>query len=158
MNEPRWLSEAEARAWRGFQTMSSRLEAELHRSLFHATGLSISDYKVLVHLTEAPEGALRAFELGAVLQWEKSRLSHHLRRMESRGLVERRVCETDGRGVWATITRKGRSAIEAAAPHHVEDARRLLIDQLSAAQVEALAEISEKVLAGLPTAAPSCDD
>lgn len=158
MSDPHWLTPAEARAWRGYQQMSAQLNALLHRSLLRETGLSLSDYEVLVHLSEAPEGVLRAFELGGALQWEKSRLSHHLRRMESRGLVERRTCETDGRGLFVVLTPEGRATIEEAAPFHVSDVRRYLIDLLTPEQLTTLAEISEKVMAGFPSDDGACAD
>jgi DNA-binding MarR family transcriptional regulator len=138
--------------------MADQVETALHRSLMRATGLSLSDYAVLVHLSEAPQDRLRAFELGTALRWEKSRLSHHLRRMEKRGLVERRSCETDGRGLHVVLTPVGRRAIEEAAPLHVADVRGFLIDHLSRDQLLALAEISEKVLAGLPSDEGLCSD
>jgi DNA-binding MarR family transcriptional regulator len=158
MPEPRWLNTNESRAWRGYQQMSAQLEALLHRNLMQATGLSLSDYEVLVHLSESPEGVLRAFELGSALQWEKSRLSHHLRRMEKRGLVDRQTCESDGRGLFVVLTSDGRKAIESAAPSHVADVRRYLIDILTPDQLETLAEISEKVIAGLPSDHDVCAD
>lgn len=157
MNEPRWLSEEESRAWRGYEALSTRLSALLHKSLVRNTGLSLSDYAVLVHLSESPEDRLRAYELGTALQWEKSRLSHHLRRMENRGLIERRTCEDDGRGLFVALTPQGRESIEGAAPLHVADVRAFLIDKLTPAQLESLAEITEKVLAGLPTDENLCD-
>lgn len=158
MPEPRWLDELEDRAWRGYQAMSEQLDTMLHRSLVRSAGLSLSDYAVLVHLSEAPEDRLRAFELGSALGWEKSRLSHHLRRMENRGLVERRTCETDARGLWAVLTPEGRRTIESAAPIHVDDVHRLVIDQLTRDQLKTLAEITEKVRAGFPDDDSLCSD
>jgi DNA-binding MarR family transcriptional regulator len=146
---PRWLDEREARAWRGYTRMRVQLEARLARELARHSGLSDPDYSVLVNLSEAPEGRLRAFELGRALQWEKSRLSHHLKRMGKRGLVAREDCESDARGSFVVITPAGRAAIEAAAPAHVDDVRRHLIDLLSDDQLDALADISEAVLANL---------
>jgi DNA-binding MarR family transcriptional regulator len=153
MSEPRWLDEREDRAWRGYTSMQAQLSARLHRNLLRNTGLSLPDYEVLVHLSEAPDGRLRSFQLGAALQWEKSRLSHHLTRMEGRGLVERQECTTDGRGAFVVITAAGSAAIEAAAPSHVSDVREALIDVLTPAQLDALAEIAEAVLAQLAAAA-----
>jgi DNA-binding MarR family transcriptional regulator len=147
MNEPRWLDEREARAWRAFTRMRALLEARLHRNLLRDTGLSLSDYGVLVHLSEAPRQQLRAFQLSAALQWEKSRLSHHLTRMQGRGLVERQDCTTDGRGAFVVLTPAGVTAIEAAAPMHVADVRDAFIDVLTPEQLDAVAEISEAVLA-----------
>ena len=156
MPEARWLNDQEARAWRGFQALSDQLSALLQQRLSRHTGLSLSDYAVLVHLSESGTDRMRAYELGAALRWEKSRLSHHLRRMESRGLIERRTGTRDGRGLDVVLTPEGRKAIEEAAPFHVEDVRSLLIDQLTPQQLEALAEICEKVLAALPSGEETC--
>jgi len=148
-SEPRWLGEREARAWRGYTRMRIELEAALSRRLARGPGLSHADYAVLVELSEAPEGRLRAFQLGRALRWEKSRLSHHLKRMEARGLVCRENCAEDGRGSEVMLTGAGRATIEAAAPAHVEDVRALMIDHLAPEQLDALADISEVVLAAL---------
>src|SRR4051794_12303798 len=74
----RWLTDDEQRAWRGLLQMTSRLNARLNRELQQASGLSLADYDVLVLLTEAVDGRLRVFEIVDQLQWEQSRLSHHL--------------------------------------------------------------------------------
>ena len=131
------------------------------RELQRESGLSGPDYEVLVNLSEAPNGRLRAFELGRATQWEKSRLSHHISRMVDRGLVRRESCPTDSRGAFVALTAAGRKAIDAAAPLHVEHVRRLFIDSLTPEQLDALAEISEAVLAKLredpESCAPDCD-
>lgn len=147
--EPRWLDEREARAWRGHTRMRIELEASLNRHLARRSGLSHADYAVLVELSEAPAGRLRAFQLGQALRWEKSRLSHHLKRMETRGLVCREECAEDGRGSEVALTVDGRAAIEAAAPAHVDDVRRFMIDHLTPEQLEVLADAAETVLAAL---------
>jgi DNA-binding MarR family transcriptional regulator len=138
-----WLDEREQRTWRGFIETHSRLMAHLSRHLQRDTGLSEGDYAVLVNLSETPDERLRAFELGRAMQWEKSRLSHHLTRMATRGLVAREECASDGRGAYVVLTTAGRAAIEAAAPLHVQEVRRLFIDALSGDQLEALADISD---------------
>lgn len=146
MTKTEWLDDREQRAWRGMLTMKARLDARLRRSMQRCSSLSDADYAVLVYLSEAPQGRLRVFELVEQLDWEKSRLSHQLRRMQERGLVDREGCETDRRGSFAVITETGRTTIEAAAPHHVRDVRRLFIDALTPGQLEALAEITDAVL------------
>lgn len=157
MSDVRWLDESESRAWRGYAEMSARLRAYLHRSLTTKVGLSLPDYEVLVHLSESPHGRLRAFELGSALQWEKSRLSHHLTRMERRKLVERQACESDGRGLFVVLSPEGRKAIEEAAPYHVRDVRQMLIDVLTPDQLATLAVIAEKVNAGFAVDDDLCD-
>jgi DNA-binding MarR family transcriptional regulator len=155
-SEPRWLDPREDKAWRLFLSMQIQLRRLLGRELQDETGLSEADYIILVHLSEAPDGRLRPFELGRVAGWEKSRLSHHLTRMERRGLVEREICPTDNRGALVALTASGRSAIEAAAPFHVEQVRRWFLSALTPEQLEALTTISQTVLAGLGAADGGC--
>ena len=149
MTEQRWLDEREERAWRGYLDMGAKLHARLNRELLRHAGLSGADYEVLVRLSEAPGGRSRAFQLGRAMQWEKSRLSHHLTRMARRGLVGRNECPTDARGAYIVLTDAGRTAIEAAAPRHVAEVRRCFIDVLTGDQLDALAAISDAVLAQL---------
>lgn len=146
MDSPRWLDADEQRAWRAYLRMQGRLTARLNRQLQADSGLSLADYEVLVHLTDRQEGRLRPFELQRDLQWEQSRLSHHLTRMERRGLVTREECEEDGRGAFVVISEEGRRAIRAAAPGHVETVRRLFFDGLTRRQVAALERLAEDVL------------
>ena len=87
------------------------------------------------------------FELGERLQWEKSRVSKQVSRMEARGLVERRHCADDRRGAFVDLTPEGRAAIEAAAPAHVELVRDLFFEGASREQVLALGDFTERVLA-----------
>ena len=154
MGEPRWLDEREDRVWRSYLSMSIALSGRLNSELQRATGLSSADYEVLVHLSEAPCRQLRVLELGRAIGWEKSRLSHHLTRMERRRLVARRECTEDGRGAFAVLTPEGAAAIEAAAPVHLEQVRRYVVDALSPEQLDALGEITTAVLAALDEAGP----
>lgn len=149
MAEVRWLDEREQRAWRSLQLVHMRLDAALAHQLAEATGLSYSDYVVLVALTEQVDGRMRLFELGRVLGWEKSRVSHHVARMADRGLVKKERCGSDRRGAYVKVTARGRREIEAAAPGHVEAVRRLFVDRLTPDQLDAVAEAAEAVLAGL---------
>lgn len=147
MDEVQWLTEREERAWRGLQFMQMRLERELARQLSAESCLSYADYPVLVALTDRPDGRMRLFELGDILGWEKSRLSHHVARMAKRDLVTKETCDDDRRGAYVVITERGRSELESAAPGHVAAVRRLFIDRLSPAQLDSIADAAEAVLA-----------
>jgi DNA-binding MarR family transcriptional regulator len=142
----RWLTEEEQRAWRGLLRMTAQLNARANRQLLQEYGISLTDYEVLVALSEAPEGQLRVFEVADALAWEQSRVSHQLARMQRRGLITREGCATDARGAFAVLTTAGRAAIERAAPAHVEQVRQLVFDELSREQVSALTEITTRVL------------
>jgi len=106
----------------------------------------MSDYAVLVILSEEPGGRMRPFELGRELGWEKSRLSHHISRMTVRGYITREKCKSDQRGTVVALTALGRKAIEAAAPGHVEAVRRRFVDVLTREELAVLQVIGEKVL------------
>jgi DNA-binding MarR family transcriptional regulator len=144
--EPRWLSATEEQAWRGLLRMHDLLVDRAGRSLQGAFGLSAADYTVLAELTRASDGRLRISELAQVLEWEKSRLSHHLTRMANRGLVTREECADDKRATFVVVTPEGRDAITAAAPRHVEDVRRYFLDHLTPGQITLLGEIAELVI------------
>jgi DNA-binding MarR family transcriptional regulator len=156
MARTRWLTPREQRAWRGLVNLQRLINGRVARELQRLTGLSGADYEVLVNLSEAPGGRLRAFELGRATEWEKSRLSHHISRMADRGLVRRESCPTDSRGAFVVLTAAGRKVIEAAAPLHVEHVRQLFIDSLTPEQLDALSEISEAVLTKLDVDPEAC--
>jgi DNA-binding MarR family transcriptional regulator len=145
----RWLTAEEQRVWRRWMTLNAQLSATLQRELQDDAGLSMQDYEVLVHLTDNPEGRKRVTDLARLMQWERSRVSHHVTRMEGRHLVQRVECAEDGRGAFVVITPQGRTAIEQAAPGHVNTVRRLVFDALSRDELDAFATIIEKALAQL---------
>src|SRR5438094_10676393 len=89
MAKPRWLDDRQQRVWQGYLHLNQDLIAVLEQQLTRESGLSGADYRVLVPLSEAPDGFLRARDLGAEIGWDRSRLSHHLSRLENRGLVTR---------------------------------------------------------------------
>src|SRR3712207_5797725 len=126
--------------------MTSQLDARLNRELQESCGLSLADYAVLVPLSEAPEGRLRVYELGQDLGWEQSRLSHHLTRMQRRGLVDRQECPTDRRGAFVVLTDAGWTAIRTAAPAHVDTVRRMVFEGLDPEQVALLTAFTSRVL------------
>jgi DNA-binding MarR family transcriptional regulator len=142
VGEPRWLDEREARLWQGYIGLKLQLESELERRLVRDGGLSGAEFTLLVPLSEAPGGLLRARDLGRMVGWERSRISHQVGRMEKRGLVVREECAADA----------GRAAIVGAAPQHVEAVRSLFFDVLTDDEVDVLGAAFERVLARLPIA------
>ena len=149
MTNDAWLSEPEQRAWRGFIGLQNEVRTQVSRRLQQETGLSGADYDVLVILSEAPSGRLRAFEISAVIKWEKSRLSHQISRMEKEGLVRREPCETDGRGFFAVLTDQGWEKLLAAVPSHVADVREAFITPLSRDELVALGDMLKVIAKGL---------
>ena len=142
-----WLTEEQQQIWRAYLEMASRLQTAMNRQLQQDCELSLSDYDVLVALSE--RGPQRINELGDVLGWEQSRLSHQLRRMRGRGLVERRGSGDDRRGAIVELTEAGRAALEAAAPGHVELVRSVMFDGVPEAQLKAFGSVIELVTSRL---------
>jgi DNA-binding MarR family transcriptional regulator len=157
MTQPRWLDERESHLWRSWLRANQDLRDRLEDLVNRGSGLSAADYAVLVPLSESAEGRLRARDLRQEILWDRSRLSHHLGRMEKRGLVVREECETDARGAMVRITEAGRAAIEGAAPGHVEATRHYFFDLLSDDEVDMLTAVLDRVLAGLDAEAAELD-
>jgi DNA-binding MarR family transcriptional regulator len=148
-DDVRWLDSTQQGAWRGLLALHAQLAARLNRDLQRTSGLSLSDYDVLVQLTDVADGRLRVLELGEALQWSKTRVSKQVSRMEARDLVAKEECAEDRRGAYVALTPTGRRAIEQAAPAHVELVQQLVFDVLSPDQVRQLATITQTVLKGL---------
>lgn len=140
-----WLTDEQQRIWRNYLLLTARMHTAMHRQLQKECALSLSDYDVLVALSE--RGPLRINELGELIGWEQSRLSHQLRRMRGRLLVEREDDDGDRRGATVRITEAGLSALQAAAAGHVELVRRVMFDGLSPRQQRAFGTAIETVLA-----------
>lgn len=144
-----WLTDAEQRAWRNWLAVSAQLPAALHRQLHRDSALSLQDFEVLVHLTETADRRARVSDLAQTLQWERSRLSHHIKRMEARGLVVREECVDDGRGAYVVLTEQGRCAIERAAPEHARTVKELVFSSLTKRELEGFTNTLQKALAQL---------
>ena len=125
-----WLTPKQQRAWVAYMRVQLRMSYEMNRQLQADSALSLADYDVLVALSGAANAGLRVSDLAAQIGWERSRLSHQLRRMEERGLAERRASADDGRITNVVLTPKGRQAIAEAAPGHVDLVRSLFFDPL----------------------------
>ena len=130
-----WLTEEQQQIWRGYLTMASGLQIAMHRQLQQDCGLSLADYDVLVALSER-------------------RVSHQLRRMRDRGLVQRHGNRDDRRGATAELTDGGRAALRAAAPGHAELVRSVVFDGLTAAQLRAFDSVVKIVLGRLTSPHP----
>lgn len=154
--ETRALTDIQTTAWAAFQRMRTRLTAQLNRELARETGLSEADFEILAALSAHPDEPVRALALRCGLDWEKSRLSHQLRRMEQRGLVTRGNCAEDNRGAVVQITDAGRLLAEAARLVHEQAVHRYVCAVLTPEQLTALGDISNAVLAALDVAQKSC--
>jgi DNA-binding MarR family transcriptional regulator len=152
----RWLTDAEQRTWRAFLEATQRLNEQLDRELLQQAGMPLAYYQILVMLSEAPNRTLRMSELAERTWSSRSRLSHAVDRLAENGWVCRARCPTDRRGSFAVLTDAGFEVLAAAAPGHVDSVRRHVFEQLSAAQVQALGEVSQIIARHLAAAAESC--
>ncbi|MGJ4050084.1 MarR family winged helix-turn-helix transcriptional regulator [Corynebacterium macclintockiae] len=139
------MNSREQQVWRAWLNTHIQINAELAQQLSADTSLSLSDYEVLVHLSESPDNQQRIVALANTMQWSRSRLSHQITRMAKRGLVRRETCDADGRGAFVALEAAGLEAITNAAPGHVEKVRELIFDHLSDAEVEKLLAILSKL-------------
>lgn len=144
--EPDWLNAREDRAWRTFMHARDQLNAHLNQHLLLDSGLSGADYEILAVLSGLPKGRMPAQELAALVRWEKSRLSHQVRRMQERGLVAREANPADGRSAMICLLPAGRRAIQDAAPQHVHNVRRHFTGLFTPAELGTFASLSERVL------------
>jgi DNA-binding MarR family transcriptional regulator len=145
-SEVPWLNEREMAVWRRWLRVQTELPAALGRALAQDSELSLQDFETLVVLSEAPDERLRISALADQMHWERSRLSHHLRRMAARGLVAKQDCQEDGRGSFVMLTDEGRAALEAAAPGHVRAVRGLFLEGMTDDELELLGTFLSRVL------------
>lgn len=148
--ETNWLTPREDRAWRAFQHAHHQLDVHLNRGL-QGSGLSGADYQILAVLSEHDRDRMPARDLCNTLGWEKSRVSHQVRRMEKGGLICREPNPDDARSTMVCLLPAGRAAIEKAAPKHVEGVRRNFIELLTPDELDMLAALNERVLNHLAT-------
>ena len=143
--QPRWLSTEQQQIWRtylnGVAAITETLEAELR-----PFGLDLGEYEILVNLSESPDHSLRMSDLAERVRQSRSRLTHTVSRMESKGMVSRTACPSDRRGVISVLTEAGYQLLVEVAPYHVESVRRALVDPVDPADFAALGRAMQAVL------------
>jgi DNA-binding MarR family transcriptional regulator len=144
----RWLDDEEMAAWRAYAETVVDLMAALEADLA-SHGLTLGDYQVLVHLSEADDHAMRMCDLATLLQLSPSGLTRRLDGLVRMGLVERRPSELDRRVMLAVLTDEGMAHLERAAPDHVASVRRHVIDRIDREDIAAMARIFRAVRRGL---------
>ncbi|GAA2873985.1 MarR family winged helix-turn-helix transcriptional regulator [Microbacterium arabinogalactanolyticum] len=127
---------AQLRVWREYIETADALRRTLDGRMLSESGMSSGDYAVLLALSEAPRRTLRSSELADAVGWERSRLSHHLRRMEGRGLIMRDASEAEARGVEVAITAAGLELFRAGSVSHLRAVKELFVDALSPQQLD----------------------
>ncbi|MHB8594655.1 MAG: MarR family winged helix-turn-helix transcriptional regulator [Acidimicrobiales bacterium] len=152
MEQPPWLDDLEMRAWRSLLAAHTRLLQRLDAELQATQSMSVSDYGVLVELSESVGDNMRMSELAERMLLSPSGLTRRLDSLVAAGLVDRVRCPTDRRGSFAVLTAAGRARLERAAPDHVDQVRRHFVQRLTRAQLTALADALDQVAAGPPCA------
>jgi len=137
---PRMTSN-ELTIWRCLLDTTGELRKRLGTQILQDSSLSPADYQVLLALKEAAGRRLRSSELAANIDWERSRLSHHLGRMERRGLIRRDDCATDSRGAEVSLTEDGAAVFRRATAPHLRAIKKHFADALTPEQFQALADI-----------------
>jgi DNA-binding MarR family transcriptional regulator len=145
------LSRRELAVWRSLLDTTTELRRLLAAEL-QQVELSPGDYAVLLALTEADGRTLRSSELADAIDWERSRLSHHLGRMERRGLIRRADCPGDNRGALVLLTEDGYQAIRRASGPHLRAVKRMFADALEPQQLDALADVLDSIRTHLDSA------
>jgi DNA-binding MarR family transcriptional regulator len=137
------LTRTELDSWRVFIETTEDLRTALAGRLQSDSGISTGDYRVMLELSEAPGRRMRSSTLADAIGWERSRLSHHLGRMEKRGLIEREAASGDNRGAEAVLTEEGRDALRRSSVSHFHAIRELFLDALTPDQLAAARDIAE---------------
>nr|WP_120491333.1 MarR family winged helix-turn-helix transcriptional regulator [Corynebacterium lactis] len=130
MQEVQWLTEEEQRLWRSILNAKRAVDRAIDLQLQETLDISTADFSVLVVLSEAENNVVRMRALCDALDWDRSRMSHQITRMERRGLVTKERCECDNRGIDVVLTEHGLEIIKQAAPNHVRLVRRVIFDVL----------------------------
>jgi DNA-binding MarR family transcriptional regulator len=134
------MTSQELAIWRSLLDTTTELRRVLGAEL-QESSLSPADYQVLLALSEAEGKLLRSSDLASTIDWERSRLSHHLGRMERRRLIRRGNCATDSRGAEVSLTAEGARAFRRATAPHMRSIKKHFADALEPEQFEALAGI-----------------
>ncbi|MGW3286360.1 MarR family winged helix-turn-helix transcriptional regulator [Streptomyces sp. NPDC001002] len=134
------LSSAEERLWRSLQRVLVALPRALHEDLLRSTGLSLSQYLVLMNLSETDGDRMRMTDLAGATGLSASRITRLVESLRAQGLVVKRTPSVDARGSMAVLTEAGRQRLVDAYPAHLASARRRVMDQLDPALVQRLAE------------------
>ena len=147
MSEPRWLTADEQTIWLELRDFVGGLPRAIDRQLNRDSCMSGGEYGVLAAVSEAPPEGIRSGDLARMLDWEKSRVSHLLRRMEAKGLVERSAASCDGRGQEISLTPDGWELVRKTAPGHVTMVRETVFDPLTLEEQQQMRDTLRKIRA-----------
>ncbi|MFT3871124.1 MAG: MarR family transcriptional regulator [Nocardioides sp.] len=153
----RWLNTRQQHSWRALIVGMTLLLDRLDEDLQKAHGLSLTEYEILVRLSESPDRQMRMARLADALAHSRSRVTHTVKRLEDADLVRRCDSPDDGRGRLAILTDRGFEVLEQAAVTHVEGVRNYLVDLASAGDFAAVGRVMDAVTDTLVEAHPAMD-
>jgi DNA-binding MarR family transcriptional regulator len=130
------------RIWRSYIESAEALRTQLGSRMQNESSLSSGDYQVLLALSEAEGKTLRASTLASHIGWERSRLSHHLGRMEKRGLIGRATCADDVHGIEVSMTITGAESFRMGSVPHLRAIKELFLDALSPEQLAQVEDLT----------------
>lgn len=142
---PPWLTADQQQVWRTYLDATSRLMRHLEAEL-RQFDLDLGEYEIMVRLSEAPNHAMRMSELADQVGQSRSRLTHTVTRMGSKGLIARGTCPGDRRGVMASLTEEGYAFLVKVAPYHVASVREILVDPVDPEDFQVLGRVMQRVL------------
>ncbi len=144
-----WLSDEEQASWRNYLAAMRQLDCAMDQRLQSRSDLTITDYVILVSLSEAEGRRLRMSELADIVVVSRSRLTYRIDSLVQRGYIDREQCDDDRRGLFAQMTNIGFKVLSEAAPAHVDDVRELVFDNIKPEEFEAFASVFERMAASI---------
>lgn len=148
-SDPQWLTREEIRAWLTLAGLVESLPTVLSAQLKQDAGINNFDYMVLSCISDTPHQTVHMSDLAVFVGGSISRLSHTLTKMENRGWVRRRPDTDNGRFTEVALTQEGKDVVAQAAPGHVREVRRVMIDVLGHSQTLQLGTLLDQVLAAV---------
>jgi DNA-binding MarR family transcriptional regulator len=151
---PAPLSPDEEALWRALAELITTLPRALDEQFLRNNGVTMTEYSVLVALSEAPGRELRMSELACRTSLSLSRISRVVAGMSKHSLVTRRRCASDGRSSFVRLTAQGLGTLEAAYPGHLARVRRFVFDHLAESEVKTLGPVFVLIAQFLRTRTP----
>jgi len=142
---PKWLSNEQQVIWRSWLEGAMLIEQELDAAL-RPFGIDLGEYEILVRLSESDNHSFRMSDLALAVSQSRSRLTHTVARMESKGWIVRHASPDDKRGVLATLTPKGLDFLTEVAPVHVQSVRDCFVDIVDPGDFVAVGRAMQAVL------------
>ena len=141
----KWLSDEEQAAWRNYLEATRQLDCAMDQRLQNRSDLTLTDYVILVSLSEAEGRRLRMSELASIAVVSRSRMTYRIDSLVKRGYIGREQCDDDRRGLFANLTDLGFDVLSGAAPEHVDDVREMLFDNIKPDEFRAFASIVDRM-------------